>query len=59
MRYTETGLIVFKLISAELAHSGVRLEVLMDDMVFPSYMSSKARSKVVDFGESRWLGQSF
>ena len=48
----ESGLLVFKLIRGELARSNVYLEVLMDDMAFPSYASSKARSKSTEFGES-------
>ena len=50
----ESGLLVFKLISAELARSSVRIEVLMDDMVFPSYTSSKVQQKKVELGESEW-----
>ena len=49
----ESGFIIFKLIEGTLAHSDVRVEVLMDDMVFPSYTSSKARSKHTQFGESK------
>lgn len=49
----DSGLIIFKLIEGTLAHSDVRVEVLMDDMVFPSYSSSKARSKHTQFGESK------
>ncbi|KAG8533716.1 uncharacterized protein KY384_001457 [Bacidia gigantensis] len=48
----ESGLIVFQLIEGTLAHSNVRVEVVMDDMVFPSYSSSKARSRQTQFGET-------
>ena len=51
--FPDSGLIIFKLIEGTLAHSDVRVEVLMDDMVFPSYSSSKARSKHTQFGESK------
>ncbi len=34
------------------AHSDVQLEVLMDDMLFPSYTSSKARQRSHKFGET-------
>ena len=47
----ESGLIIFKLIEGTLAHSNVRVEVLMDDMLFPSYSSAKARSRNTQFGE--------
>ena len=49
----ESGLLVFKLMNAELSKSNVHLEVLMDDMVFPSYTSSRAPSKHTEFGESK------
>lgn len=50
---TESGLLIFKLIEADLARSNVRVEVIMDDMVFPSYVSSKATSRHTQFGESK------
>ncbi len=50
----ESGLLIFKLIEGTLAHSDVRVEVVMDDMVFPSYISSKARSRSTQFGESEY-----
>ncbi|KAI9759882.1 MAG: hypothetical protein M4579_002007 [Chaenotheca gracillima] len=45
------GLIVFKLHEAEMTHSNCALEVLMDDMLFPSFISSKGRSRRVKFDE--------
>lgn len=48
----ESGLLVFKLIEGKLARSDVRVEVVMDDHIFPSYSSSKARSRQTQFGES-------
>ncbi|KAL9130279.1 MAG: hypothetical protein Q9217_001490 [Psora testacea] len=48
----ESGLLIFKLVEGSLAHSNVRVEVVMDDMVFPSYSSSKARSRHTQFGET-------
>lgn len=47
----ESGLIVFNIIEGSFAHSGVQLEVLMDDMLFPSYTTQKARSRQATFGE--------
>ncbi|KAL2010877.1 hypothetical protein VTN00DRAFT_3595 [Thermoascus crustaceus] len=52
----ESGLIVFKLIEGQLSHSDVRLEVLMDDHMFPSYTSPKIRTKVATFGD---VGDAF
>ena len=47
----ESGLLVFHLIEGTLARSDVRVEVVMDDMVFPSFTSAKAKSRHVQFGE--------
>jgi Ca2+-dependent lipid-binding protein len=48
----ESGLLVFKLISGELARTGVHLEVIMDDNVFPAYSSHKVKAKHYEFNES-------
>ncbi|KAL8834449.1 MAG: hypothetical protein Q9170_003745 [Blastenia crenularia] len=48
----ESGLLIFKLIEGTLAHSDVRLEVVMDDMAFPSFSSAKVKSKQTQFGET-------
>lgn len=48
----ESGLIIFKLIEGTLARPDVRVEIVMDDYIFPSYSSSKARSRQTQFGES-------
>ena len=47
----ESGLLIFHLIEGNLARSDVRVEVFMDDMVFPSFISAKAKSRHVQFGE--------
>lgn len=52
----ESGLLIFKLIEGNLAHSDVRVEVVMDDMAFPSFSSSKVKSKQTQFGE---IGDAF
>lgn len=52
----ESGLLIFKLIEGTLAHSDVRVEVVMDDMVFPSFSSAKVKSKHTQFGE---IGDAF
>lgn len=41
----ESGLIIFKLMDVDLTESDVQVEVLMDDMAFPSYSSSTIRSR--------------
>lgn len=48
----ESGLLIFKLIEGTLAHSDVRVEVVMDDMAFPSFSSAKVKSKQTQFGET-------
>ncbi|KAL9000237.1 MAG: hypothetical protein Q9169_001139 [Polycauliona sp. 2 TL-2023] len=48
----ESGLLIFKLIDGTLAHSDVRVEVVMDDMVFPAFSSAKVKSKHTTFGET-------
>lgn len=53
MSHTESGLLIIKLIEADLAHSNVHVEVVMDDMAFPSYVSSTATSRHTNFGESK------
>ena len=50
----ESGLLVFRLISGDFAKPNVYLEVLMDDMVFPSYHSSRTKSRRTEFGESKY-----
>ncbi|KIW09267.1 uncharacterized protein PV09_00189 [Verruconis gallopava] len=47
----ESGLLIFKLISAELSRTNVHLEVLMDDYVFPAYSSHKVKTKHYEFNE--------
>ncbi|KAK2743885.1 hypothetical protein FQN57_004508 [Myotisia sp. PD_48] len=52
----ESGLVVFKFLEAQLAHSDIMLEVLMDDHLFPSYTSQKIRSKNTTIGD---VGDAF
>lgn len=47
----ESGLIIFKLMDADLPRSNTRVEVYVDDMAFPSYVSSVAKSKTHQFDE--------
>ncbi|KAE8444609.1 hypothetical protein EG329_014440 [Mollisiaceae sp. DMI_Dod_QoI] len=41
----ESGLVIFKLMDVEVTRSNVHVEILVDDMVFPSYSSSTIRSR--------------
>ena len=50
VRY-ESGVLIFKIIEGELAHKDCYLEVLFDDYAFPSYVSSKARSRYQKWDE--------
>ena len=47
----ESGVLIFKIIEGELAHKDCYLEVLFDDYAFPSYVSSKARSRYQKWDE--------
>ncbi|KAL2023456.1 hypothetical protein VTK56DRAFT_2452 [Thermocarpiscus australiensis] len=50
LRY-ESGLIIFRLMEADLPKSQTRIEVFVDDMAFPSYVSSTARTRTHKFDE--------
>ena len=41
----ESGLIIFKLLDVEVTRSNVHVEVLIDDLAFPSYSSSTMKSR--------------
>jgi Ca2+-dependent lipid-binding protein len=47
----ESGLVIFRLMEADLPKSQSRIEVFVDDMAFPSYVSSTARSRHHKFDE--------
>ncbi|KAH7355702.1 hypothetical protein BKA66DRAFT_613362 [Pyrenochaeta sp. MPI-SDFR-AT-0127] len=47
----ESGLLVFKLIDGEFARTGGYVDVLMDDMAYPSYSSAKIKSNNMTFNE--------
>ncbi|KAK0735013.1 C2 domain-containing protein [Lasiosphaeria miniovina] len=47
----ESGLVIFKLMDADLPKSGTRIEVFVDDMAFASYTSSTAKTKTHKFDE--------
>ncbi len=48
----DSGLIVFTIIEGTFSRSDSYLELVMDDHVFPAYVSSKARQKHHQFGET-------
>lgn len=41
----ESGLIIFKILDVELSEKDVHVEVVVDDLVFPSFTSSRIKSK--------------
>ncbi|KAF2748549.1 tricalbin [Sporormia fimetaria CBS 119925] len=47
----ESGLIVFKLLEGEFADTGAYLDIIMDDMAFPSHTTAKIRSRKMNFNE--------
>ncbi|KAL6704691.1 Tricalbin-2 [Coniothyrium glycines] len=47
----ESGLLVFKLVDGEFARTGGYVDVLMDDMAYPSYSSAKIKSNNTTFNE--------
>ncbi|TDZ26421.1 Uncharacterized protein Cob_v001085 [Colletotrichum orbiculare MAFF 240422] len=47
----ESGLLIFKLMEAEMPEHNTHLEVWVDDMAFPSYTSSAAKHKKHTFEE--------
>lgn len=44
----DSGFIVFKIHEGKLAHSNVQLEVLMDDYMFPAYVSPKIHGNTIN-----------
>ncbi|KAI1409693.1 tricalbin [Hypoxylon sp. FL1857] len=47
----ESGFLIFKLMEAEMPKSGTHLEIYVDDMLYPSYISGTAKTKVFKFDE--------
>jgi Ca2+-dependent lipid-binding protein len=47
----ESGLLIFKLMEGEMPKSNTNLEIFVDDMAFPSYVSSTAKTKLYKFDE--------
>ena len=51
LSHHESGLVVFKIKDVDLAHKDCYLEVLMDDMAYPSY-STRIKSKSIQLNET-------
>ena len=51
-------MIVFKLIEGEFADDGGYVDIIMDDMAFPSYSSAKIKSKRMTFNEGKLISTS-
>ena len=49
-------MLVFKLIDGEFARSGGYVDILMDDMAYPSYSSAKIKSNNMTFNEGMLVG---
>lgn len=47
----ESGLVIFRLMEAEVPKANTRIHVFVDDMAYPSYTSTTARSKSHTFDE--------
>ncbi|KAI1083363.1 tricalbin [Whalleya microplaca] len=47
----ESGFLIFKLLEAEMPKGGSHLEIYVDDMLYPSYISSTAKHKTHKFDE--------
>ncbi|KAI0842960.1 tricalbin [Hypoxylon sp. FL0890] len=47
----ESGFLIFKLMEAEMPKSGTHLEIYVDDMLYPSYISGTAKTKNFKFDE--------
>lgn len=48
----ESGLLIFRVIDMDLAHANGHLEILMDDMLFPAWRSSRIRSRNTTLNET-------
>jgi Ca2+-dependent lipid-binding protein len=50
---------VFKLIDGEFDETGTYVDILMDDMAYPSYSSAKIKSRHMTFGEGEFTLTGF
>ncbi|KAJ1327447.1 C2 domain-containing protein [Microdochium nivale] len=47
----ESGFLIFHLLEAEMPKSGTHVEIFVDDMMYPSYISGSAKSRAHKFDE--------
>ncbi|KAI0873036.1 C2 domain-containing protein [Hypoxylon argillaceum] len=47
----ESGFLIFKLIEGEMPKSGSHLEIFVDDMFYPAYVSGTAKTRIFKFDE--------
>ncbi|KXJ85964.1 C2 domain-containing protein [Microdochium bolleyi] len=47
----ESGFIIFHLLEADMPKSGLHVEIVVDDMTYPSYVSGTAKSRTHKFDE--------
>lgn len=47
----ESGFLIFHLLEGEMPKSGTHLEIFVDDMMYPSYISGSAKTKTFKFDE--------
>ncbi|KAI5851685.1 C2 domain-containing protein [Morchella snyderi] len=52
----DSGLLIFKIIEGQLAHKDCYIEVLMDDMLYPAYATTRIKAKKVKIDE---IGDAF
>lgn len=50
---TDSGLMIFKIIDGQFMHKDCYVEVLMDDMLYPAYATTRLKSKNVKIDESK------
>lgn len=52
---TDSGLMIFKIIDGQLMHKDCYVEVLMDDMLYPAYATTRLKTKNVKIDESKFI----
>lgn len=46
---------IFRIIDAQLTHKDCYVEVLMDDMLYPAYSTTRIKAKNVKIDESKFV----
>lgn len=49
----DSGLMIFKIIDGQFMHKDCYVEVLMDDMLYPAYVTTRLKTKNVKIDESK------